>query len=170
MKEILNSKIDQVKELFIDQIKIIQHHADSEREKINLHERLNKGGLKFAEMDTEKLIENIASIVELKRDQNAKLSKLDKTQMRKQDKQRPLQVWQMLQKNFGSDYFVDAIEEEYGIAPNASDVFAQEVKNHFCETGDRYERKFKEVKELYVQQVKQKDEEISGYNQGISSN
>ena len=108
-------------------------------------------------MDTEKLIESIASIEELKRDQQAKLSKLDKMQMRKQDKQRPLQVWQMLQKNFGSDYFVDAIEEEYGIAPNASEVFAQEVKNHFCETGDRYERKFKEVKELYEEQVKQKD-------------
>jgi len=61
-----------------------------------LHERLNKGGLKFAEMDTEKLIENIAAIEELKRDQNAKLSKLDKIQKRKQDKQRPMQVWQML--------------------------------------------------------------------------
>ncbi len=37
----------------------------------------------------------------------------------------------MLQKNFGSDYFLEAIEEEYGIAPGASDKIAHELKVHF---------------------------------------
>lgn len=37
----------------------------------------------------------------------------------------------MLQKNFGSDYFLEAIEEEYGTAPGASEKFAHELKVHF---------------------------------------
>jgi len=34
---------------------------------------------------------------------------------------RPQQIWNMLQKNFGSDYFLEVIEEEYGIAPGANE-------------------------------------------------
>lgn len=47
LKEILDGKINQVKELFLNQIKSIQHHADSERERINLLEKFNKDGLSY---------------------------------------------------------------------------------------------------------------------------
>ncbi len=50
------------------QIRLIQHHTDEFREKVDLMERVNKDGIKFADMDTEKLIERIGELEDLKRD------------------------------------------------------------------------------------------------------
>ena len=44
---------------------------------------------------------------------------------------RPQVIWNLLQKNFGSDYFLEVIEEEYGIAPGANEEFAQKIQVHF---------------------------------------
>ena len=40
----------------------------------------------------------------------------------------------MLTKNFGSEYFLDTIEKEYGIAPGADEKFAHKIKVHFDAT------------------------------------
>ena len=37
----------------------------------------------------------------------------------------------MLEQNFGSDYFFEVIEEEYGIAPNSMNKFGDQIKTHF---------------------------------------
>jgi hypothetical protein len=50
------------------QIRLIQHHTDEFREKVDLMERMHKDGIKFTDMDTEKLIERITEIEEQKRD------------------------------------------------------------------------------------------------------
>ena len=59
-------------------------------------ENMNKDGIKFSEMDTEKLIERIAEIEELKRHRNAELRTLDPATKNKKDMNRPQMIWNML--------------------------------------------------------------------------
>jgi hypothetical protein len=56
---------------------------------------------------------------------------IDPTSRTKANMNRPQQVWNMLEKHFGSDYFLEVIEEEYGIAPGANEFFAKQIQDHF---------------------------------------
>lgn len=95
---------------------------------------MNKDGLKFNEMDTKTLIEKMAEVEEIKRDQNAQLRILDPTSKGNPDMNRPLVIWNLLQSHFGQDYFLEVIEEEYGISPGANKQFETQINNHFEST------------------------------------
>ena len=56
-------------------------------------EAINKEGIKFSDMDTEKLIEKIADIEALKRDQNATLRTLDPSSRGSAFMNRPMMIW-----------------------------------------------------------------------------
>ena len=94
-------------------------------------ENMNKDGMKFEELDTTKLIERCASLEDQKRDQLAQLRVLDPTQRGKAEMNRPQVIWNLLKQNFGNDYFLEVIEEEYGIAPGANELFASQISQHF---------------------------------------
>ena len=94
-------------------------------------ENMNKDGIKFSEMDTEKLIERIYAIEDLKRNQNAQLRQLDPNSKKKKEMNRPQCIWNMLTHHFGSDYFLEVIEEEFGITPGANEIYASKIEHHF---------------------------------------
>lgn len=54
--KILNSKLTQIRDFFTTQMQLICHTADNLRQKVDLLERENKSGIKFKDLDTEKLI------------------------------------------------------------------------------------------------------------------
>ena len=37
----------------------------------------------------------------------------------------------MLTHHFGSDYFLEVIEEEFGITPGANEIYASKIEHHF---------------------------------------
>ena len=49
----------------------------------------------------------------------------------KPKKSRAKEIWTLLTKYFGPDYFLDAVQVEYGIGPGQSDKISQEIKRHF---------------------------------------
>lgn len=98
---ILNTKLESIKAYFVGQIQLISHHTESLRQNVALMENMNKDGIKFSEMDTEKLIERIYLVEDLKRNQNAQLRQLDPTTKHKKDMNRPQCIWNMLVKHFG---------------------------------------------------------------------
>jgi len=75
--EILNTKLEHVKEYFVGQLQLITHHTDCLRQNVALMESMNKEGMRFVDLDTERLIKRIVAIEEVKRDQNAVLRKVD---------------------------------------------------------------------------------------------
>ena len=128
---ILNSKLEQIKTYFIGQIQLISHHTESLRQNVALMENMNKDGIKFSDLDTEKLIERIYTIEELKRNQNTELRQLDPSSKYKKDMNRPQCIWNMLTRHFGQDYFLEVIEEEFGITPGANEIYASKIEHHF---------------------------------------
>ena len=44
---------------------------------------------------------------------------------------RPQVIWNLLQEHFGQDYFLEVIEEEYGISPGANKQFEKQIQAHF---------------------------------------
>lgn len=103
-------------------------------------ESLNQDGIKYADLDTETLVARIADVEQLKRDQNEELRHLDPTMRGMEFMNRPLIIWQLFQKHFGSEYFLEVIEEEYGIAPGANELIAAKISQHF----DRYIQLYKQ--------------------------
>ena len=94
-------------------------------------ESMNKDGIKYSDMNTEGLIARMAELEALKRDQNATLRTIDPISKNNKDMNRPLLIWSCLQEKFGNDYFVEVIEDEYGISPGSNDNFSLQLENHF---------------------------------------
>ena len=57
MMAILNAKIAQIRDFFLGQIHTITFHSDTLLQKVTLMESVNKGGVKFDDLDSERLIE-----------------------------------------------------------------------------------------------------------------
>ena len=55
IEKIINSKIQEIKDYFVGQIQLISHHNETLRQNVALMEAMNKEGIKFADMDTERL-------------------------------------------------------------------------------------------------------------------
>lgn len=58
--KILNAKIAQIRDVFVGQINTMNYHADGLQQKVALLERINADGLKFKDLDTEKLIDKLS--------------------------------------------------------------------------------------------------------------
>ena len=56
---------------------MISHHADTLRQKVALMEKNHTKGIKFEELDTEGLIEQLSAVEDIKRNKNMDLRKID---------------------------------------------------------------------------------------------
>ena len=121
---------------------------------------MNKDGIKFSDMDTDKLIERIYSIEELKRNQNAKLRQLDPSSKKKKEMNRPQCIWNMLTQYFGQDYFLEVIEEEFGITPGANEIYASKIEHHFQHTITAYKVEQHRMQREFDDQVKMLRDEV----------
>ena len=92
-------------------------------------EAINSEGVKLSDLNTEKLIEKAAIIEEQQKQSEIELRALDPkaTVMNKGKSSRPKAIWEFLQKSFGADYFLDVIEEEYGISPGANEEITKMI-------------------------------------------
>ena len=60
--EILNQKLSQIRDYTVDQMRLNSHHSETLRLQVDLMESSNKGGLKFADMDSAVLIKRMGEI------------------------------------------------------------------------------------------------------------
>ena len=116
-QKILNAKIAQIRDHFIGQINIINYNADCLQQKVTLMEKMNKDGVKFRDLDAEQLIFRLSQVEEVKCEQNIKLCEIDSAAKHRADIFRPRLIWDLLAKYFGPEYFLEVVEEEYGISP-----------------------------------------------------
>ena len=61
---------------------------------------------------------------------------------------RPIVIWNMFKEHFGEDYFLEVIEEEYGMTPGANEVLSIKISEHFDKYIQNYANQLKEI-ELY---------------------
>ena len=113
----------------MSQVRLISHHTDGLHQKVVLMEAINAEGVRLADLSTEKLIEKAAIIEEQQKQSEIKLRAMDPkaTGINKGKTSRPKAIWEILQRNFGADYFLDVIEEEYGISPGANEEITKMI-------------------------------------------
>ena len=69
----------------------------------------------------EKLIELLAKIEELRSKHARKILESDPFEGMLKVSKRPPEIWKKFHDCFGPDYFLEVIEEEYGISPGSND-------------------------------------------------
>lgn len=75
----------------------------------------------------DKLIELLARIEEVRSKAHRKIMVTDPYTGHLQVGNRPLEIWRKFHECFGPDYFLEIIEEEYGIAPGQNEIMQQKV-------------------------------------------
>lgn len=100
-------------------------------------------------------------IEDLRRENTAKLRKIDPSSNTKANKNRAKQIWDMLIKNFGSDYFVEVIEEEYGISPGSNESFKAQIDFHFNSQIKELKNELSQTEQKYLEVNKSLRQEIS---------
>ena len=140
MMAILNAKIAQIRDFFLGQIHTITFHSDTLLQKVTLMESVNKGGVKFEDLDSERLIELLSQVEENVRERNFKQCRVDAGARTKDEMFRQKVLWDLLAKYFGPDYFLEVIEEEYGVAPGQNDQLDKQIKKHFRNDIDQFRR------------------------------
>ena len=101
LAKVLNVRLEQVKDFFFGQINLISQYADQLRERVAMMENTNKDGMKYADMNTESLIERMAAVEDLKREQNRDLEKQDPTPRNRADSNRPQIILNHFHTYFG---------------------------------------------------------------------
>ena len=114
MIEILNAKIAQIRDYFVDQINVVTHNSDVLRQKVARLEELTKGGVKLEDLDAERLIEQLSLLEDDKRDQHQRLKKIDLSAkvLGQPSKNGAKVIWELLAKYFGPDYFLEAVQND----------------------------------------------------------
>lgn len=79
----------------------------------------------------EKLIELLARIEENRSKAQRRVIASDPYTGHSQFGNRPNEIWQKFHECFGPDYFLEIIEEEYGIAPGQIELMQQKMQDFF---------------------------------------
>ena len=132
---------------------MISHHNDALRQNVALMENLNKEGIKLADLNTDKLVGIISRVEKLKREQNMQLRRLDPSVRGSKDLNRPFIIWNILHKHFGQDFFLEVIEEEYGITPHANQILELKMTEHFETSVNNYKTKLAALEDHYKGQI-----------------
>jgi len=64
-------------------------------------------------------------------------------------------------ENFGQDYFVEVIEEEYGIAPGSNDYIARQIDEHFERHVANFKLEQRRMEQFYESQVSTLERELA---------
>ena len=96
-----------------------------------MFEKWQKQGLKFKDMTAENLIDKIGELERHKHEQRKQMRKVDPVSASKLDYNRPKVIWKHMSKKLGDDFFLEAIEEAYGIKPGSNEFLAKQISDHF---------------------------------------
>ena len=129
--KILNAKIAQIQEFFERQINTITFHSETLMQKVALLEQANKGGVKFSDLDTERLIQLVGQVEGFVRDKYSKLCKIDPTFKSRPETNRPRVIWDLLSSHFGNEFFLEVIESDLGLTPGHNATFETQIIKHF---------------------------------------
>ena len=65
----------------------------------------------------------------------------------------PSVIWTQIHKYYGDDFFIDMIEEEYGISPHSHEKLQQQMLEIIQKYQEQMQLKLKDMKENYLMQI-----------------
>lgn len=108
---------------------MFKFHTEGMLEKIHLLDKMNE--IKSTDLNYDFFVSRLYEMIKLEVSQTRTLKVLEPNAGQKMDVNRPLMVWKSLTKYFGQDYFLEAIEKEYGISPEGNRILMAQMKDMY---------------------------------------
>lgn len=96
-------------------------------------------GIKFKDMYSEHLIKRLAMI-----------------------EPSPQKLWHEIHKYYGDDFFIDMIEEEYGISPHSHEKLQHQMLETIKDYQEKTQSKLKDMKDSYLLQIYHLRKDLQG--------
>lgn len=120
------------------------------QEKIQLLEKINK--VKLQDLNYDFYAKSMAELVKIEVTQTRNLKILEPVAGFNMDSKRALTIWKCLLKHFGQDFFLEAVENEFGITPEGNKHLLAQIKDMYRLSIEQY---LQEISDL---QTFQKDQ------------
>lgn len=131
LKDALDDKFQNLSNMYESKFRLLATKAENLEEHIKLMNQIQSENIKPKDLTMEKLIELLARIEENRSKAQRRVIASDPYTGHSQFGNRPYEIWQKFHECFGPDYFLEIIEEEYGIAPGQSELMQQKVQDFF---------------------------------------
>lgn len=138
MQEALDSKLKALRNMYEQKFRVLSAKAENLEEQIIMLNSVQSEHLKPKDLTMEKLIELLSKIEEVRNKQQRKTLASDPYTGSLQVSNRPPEIWAKFHEEFGPDYFLECIEEEYGISPGSNDQLHHKIENFFHGEVARY--------------------------------
>ncbi|CDW87972.1 UNKNOWN [Stylonychia lemnae] len=143
-QEIMNLKIQEMKQGYQKILSDLASSNEALYKQVAILDMINKHGIKFKDMNAEHLI--------------SRLYRIQKD---------PQLIWNVLHQFYGDDYFIELIEDEYGISPQSYEKLQEQMIESINEFQEQSKFKIKELKDHYVIQIQHLRKELQTKNEEI---
>ena len=79
----------------------------------------------------------------------------------------PLVIWEQIHRYFGDDYFLEIIEDEYGISQDSTEKLSKQLQQQFSDFEQLSQNKILELKESYQIQIHHLNKDIQNKTEDI---
>lgn len=107
--------------------------AENLEDHVKMLNQIQSENIKPRDLTMEKLIELLARMEEVKTKQSRRILREDPYVGVTQVSKRPPEIWAVFHEHFGPDYFLECIEEEYGIERGENRRVQAKIDRFFAE-------------------------------------
>ena len=109
--------------------------------------------MKLSDFTTERLVEYIAELEKKKVTYLREITQIEPAGQNERDLNRPKVIWELFKEHFGEEFFLDCIEEDFGISPGSDELLARQIVKHFNVDLTAYKVEMQKVQVHYEKQV-----------------
>lgn len=143
IKKGFETKMRQIHTMYEVKYRQLAAKAVNLEESVNLMNQVKSENLKPKDMTMEALIELLARVEEVRGKNERRTLKSDPYTGGMQVKKRPPAIWRKFHECFGEDYFIECIEEEYGIAKGQTEKMRAILEDKFDKINHKYDNELK---------------------------
>ena len=86
--------------------------------------------MKLSDFTTERLVAYLAEIEKNRVEHLRAITQIEPT-THSEELNRAKVVWELFKEHFGDEFFLDCIEEDFGISPGSDELLAKQITKHF---------------------------------------
>ena len=131
--------------------------------RLNLQEKIHKEGIKYRDMKVENLVQTLWEVDQIEIDE------MVQRDVRGAYYEGTKRLWNLIGKYYGQEYFMDIIEDQYGISAEKSNSIDRQISDMLYRCKKIHEERLDKMNKTYQDEILQLKKEIRSRNEDINS-
>ena len=160
--KVLNTKLDQMKERFEELLHEKTLQVKHLERRVQVQENLNKEGVKYGDLKVEKLVNLLWEMDQIE------IEEMAERHVKGARYEGAKRLWLLLEQRYGEDYFLDIIEDRFGMANEQSDQIDRQIRTHCDHSKRAHDKRLDELQNTYEAEIKALKQDLRQRNEEMN--